>query len=390
MTDNPLNKIELLKNAFPKLSDADIETLSQIAYTRTYAPRVDLCREGEIGKVLFILASGEVDVIISSVDQGEIVIDTLHPGYYFGEMAFFSESKRMATVRAKTACETLEMHYDHFMPIANRSPGLLGMLIGQIIGHFRRNDRAVISQLHNKNVALQQAYADLAEQDELRSQFIATLSHELRTPLTSIQGFLGLMNQGAIKGDSLKVAMNSITRNVEKLVGLTNNLLILYEMYPGAPEYDYLNVADLLVEVLNVVKEGAEGKLSPVTLDIPDQIPQVYADKRGLVLALRALMENAFKFNPKQLPVAVRVYPRNETTLAIEIHDQGIGIPSSEQKRIFEPFYRLEKEGSTYLFPGLGIGLTIAQFMVDRHNGRIEVVSTPGEGSTFTILLPTQ
>jgi signal transduction histidine kinase len=78
----------------------------------------------------------------------------------------------------------------------------------------------------------------------------------------------------------------------------------------------------------------------------------------------------------------------NGSEVAVAITDQGIGIPAEAQARIFEPFVRLETEGSNYLFPGLGVGLTIARFVVERHNGRIEVASHPKSGSTFTILLP--
>jgi signal transduction histidine kinase len=86
--------------------------------------------------------------------------------------------------------------------------------------------------------------------------------------------------------------------------------------------------------------------------------------------------------------IQVQVYQANDKEVAIAVKDQGIGIPKEEFENIFEPFYRLEREGTTHLFPGLGIGLTIARFIVERHNGRIELESTVGEGSAFTIYLP--
>lgn len=380
----------LLGRAFPQMSQPELEALSEMAVCRAYEPGTDLCVEGEVGTVLYVLAQGRADVIVHTGDGPGVFVDTIEPMTYFGEMSLFGESTRIATIRTRTACHTVEIGHDDFMRVTQNNPDLLRMLLRQIIGHVRSNDRAVIRELNEKNTALQRAYADLAEQEELRSQFIATLSHELRTPLTSIQGFLGLINQGAIKGNSLPVAMDSITRNTNKMVGLLNNLLILYELHPGALEYEYLSVTDLLVAALNVVRETGAVDLTAVDLDIASQLPIIYGDKRTLVLAVRALLENAYKFTAEKPSIYVRVYQADKNEVAISVQDEGIGIPETEFESIFEPFYRLEQEGTTHLFPGLGVGLTIARFIVERHNGRIDLHSQLGGGSTFTIYLPLQ
>jgi signal transduction histidine kinase len=382
------DSIALLHQAFPQLNATEVYALSEAVTHHTYKPGTNLCVEGDVGTVLYILAQGKVDVIVNTGDGPGVYVDTIEPSAYFGEMALFGESTRMATIRTRTVCQVLEIEHTDFMQVTQNNPEFLRMLLRQIIGHVRSNDRAVIRELNEKNVALQQAYADLAEQEELRSQFIATLSHELRTPLTSIQGFLGLVNQGAIKGNSLPVALGSITRNVDKMVGLLNNLLILYELHPGAMEHEYLNLMDVLVAALNLMRETGSVDLTAVDLDITSHLTIIYADKRTLVLAIRALLENAYKFTPQLPQIQVQVYQANDKEVAIAVKDQGIGIPKEEFENIFEPFYRLEREGTTHLFPGLGIGLTIARFIVERHNGRIELESTVGEGSAFTIYLP--
>lgn len=383
-----VDAIKLLKIVFPALDEAGCHALSRVATFGFYPTGTDIIREGEQGNTLYIMAEGQADVVVHLEEGQEILVDTIGGNCYFGEMSFFGESTRMATIRARTPVRTMEIQQPDFMAIALTDSALLQTLLTQIIGHLRRNDRAVIRELNMKTAIIQDAYADLAEQEQLRSQFIATLSHELRTPLTSIQGFLGLVNQGAFTGESLKVALRSITRNVEKMVGLVNNMLILYEMYPGAPNYEYWNPTDILVEALNATQSAMEGDPTLVTLDIADQIPEIYVDKRGIVLAVRALLENAIKFTLDKSPVVVRLFAPNRTEVAIQVIDRGIGIPEEAHERIFDPFFRLEELGSSHLFPGLGIGLTIAKLMVERHNGRISVKSAPGEGSTFTITLP--
>jgi signal transduction histidine kinase len=380
--------LHLLQTAFPDLSRNNVEALAQAAQVRNFPPGHDIFREGDQGTSLFILDKGEVHIIVHADETQEILVDKLGPSRYFGEMAFLGDTSRMATIRTATDCRLLEIDQDDFLAIAHTNPSLLRTLMRQIIGHIQRTDRAVINELNVKNSALQAAYADMEAQESLRSQVIVTLSHELRTPLTSIRGYLGLVNQGAMTGNSLKVALDSITRNVEKVIGHTNDLLLLYEMHPKAADYEYLSVPDVLIEALNTARSTMEAQTTAVTMDIAPDLPEIYADRRGLILATRALIENAFKFSPEKKPVALRAYRENGAEIAIAIQDGGIGIPETEVERIFDPFYRLEKEGSTHLFPGLGVGLTIAKFVVDRHNGRIAVQSKPGEGSTFTIILP--
>jgi len=386
MTD--INPQKLLHDAFPELSAADIAALAQAAGREAYAAETEIVREGEVGETLFVIAQGEAYVFVHANDDHEILIDTIGPGSYFGEMAFLGETTRTATIRAKTDCQVLMIDDKAFMSVAHVNPYLLRNLLRQIIGHLRRNDEAVIHELNLKNADLERAYAGLTEQEKLRTQFIATLSHEIRTPLTAVRGFLGLINQGSIQGDSLQVALSSITRNVERMVGLTNDLLLMYEMHPTALEFDYINLADVLIEALNGAQKTLNGNAAGVTMDIAPNLSRIYADKHSLTLAVRALTENAFKFNPDQAPIAIKAATNGDGEAFITVSDQGVGIPAADQKRIFDPFVRLETEGSTHLFPGLGVGLTIAQFIVERHNGRIQVDSSPGHGSAFTIYLP--
>lgn len=384
----------LLRQVMPNLKDEDIAALSQAAHSHSYPAGTELTREGEEGHTFFVLVEGETEIWVRANDGQSILVDLIRPPNYFGEMAFFGESVRMATIRTRTACRTLEIEEADFMQVAQANPLLLQSLLQQIIGHLRRNDRAVIRELNVKNEALEKAYAELSEQEALRTKFIATLSHEFRTPLTSIQGFINLINQGAIQGESLKAATHSIGRNVERLVGLTNDMLVLYEMHPTLMQFEYINVADIVVDALNASRSRLPLAPTAVSLDIDPGLPEVHADPRALTLALQAVIENAFKFDPRQQPVVLRVYTvppvngRLPAQVAIDVVDQGVGIPPAEQQQIFEPFYRLESEGSAHLFPGLGVGLTIARFVIERHQGQIEVNSQPGQGSTFTILLP--
>lgn len=143
--------LDLLQTAFPDLSRNNIEWLSQAAHLRTFPAAFDICREGDRGTSLYILDKGEVSIIVHAEDEQEILVDTLGPSRYFGEMAFWGETSRMATIRTVTECKVVEIHQDDFMAIAHTNPSLLRTLLRQIIGHSQRTDRAVIKELNIKN-----------------------------------------------------------------------------------------------------------------------------------------------------------------------------------------------------------------------------------------------
>jgi len=252
----------LLRQALPDLKDEEVLALSQAARINSYPAGTDLTREGEEGHTFFVLAEGGLDILVQASAGHTILVDHIRPPTYFGEMAFFGESVRLAIIPARTPCRTLEIEEDDFMRVAQANPKLLQSLLQQIIGHLRRNDRAVIRELNTKNVALETACAELSEQEALRSKFITTLSHEFRTPLTSIQGFINLLAQGAIQGESLKAAIHSIGRNIERLVGLTNDMLLLYEMHPSRMQFEYINVADVVVDALNATRSRLAARQS--------------------------------------------------------------------------------------------------------------------------------
>jgi signal transduction histidine kinase len=366
----------------------ELRALSRVVRERRYAEGSLFCRQGDAGGTLFVLAQGEAGIFVRADNASEeIFLKSVEPGSYFGEMALLGNTTRSATVRALSDCRTLEIDRQTFLNLVEEHPALLHSLSRQIIDHLRNNDRAIITELRQKHEELATAYGHLAEQERLRSHFIATLSHELRTPLTSAQGFLHLINKGALPADSLQQALDLVTRNVEKMVALINNLLVLYEMRLSSHQATSVSLPEVMTEALAEARAAASDSETPVSLEVAPDLPDIQGDRNGLILALRAVIENALKFSPNQAPVHVRIVPPRNGHVRIEVIDCGIGIPAEALESIFEPFYRVEGTGASRLFPGLGVGLSIARFIIERHNGHIEVVSTPGQGTNFSIFL---
>jgi signal transduction histidine kinase len=388
MASKQLSRIDLLHNIFPELSPTELQELDAAAEEQQYEPGALLCQEGEIGRRLFIISEGEAEIFVNSDDRQMILVKNVGPTEYFGEMALVNDAPRAATVRAITTCKTLEIDREAFVATIDQNPALLRAIVRQISNHLQNNDRIIIRELRKKNRALNVAYNNLSSQEKLRTDFIATLSHELRTPLTSAQGFLHLINRGAMQGSAQRSALETVTRNVEKMVDLINNLLVLYEMHLSSPEYSNIALAELVREAIREARTVMDAQQNPVEFVREGEFPIIRGDRNGLLLAIRSVIENAFKFSQKNDLVVVNLYMVDEDTAGLDVIDLGIGIPPESQAHIFEPFYRVEGTGPDRLFSGLGVGLAISKFIVEQHEGQLTVESNPGEGSTFTIRLP--
>jgi signal transduction histidine kinase len=252
-------------------------------------------------------------------------------------MALINDAPRAATVRAITACKTLEIDRKTIMTAIEQNPALLLSIVKQISNHLRNNDRVIIRELRKKNQALNVAYNNLSSQEKLRTDFIATLSHELRTPLTSAQGFLHLINRGTMQGAAQQSALETVTKNVEKMVDLINNLLVLYEMHLISPEFSDIDLVTLTQEAIREARMVPAARKRQIDLERPSDLPQIRGDRNGLLLAIRSLIENAFKFSQENDLVVVNIYLIAAEAIGIDVIDQGVGVPLETQAHIFDP-----------------------------------------------------
>jgi signal transduction histidine kinase len=272
--------------------------------------------------------------------------------------------------------------------------GLLaaGYLHGGPKTFSRRQMRLAQGLGHHGSIALQNArlVANLETADKLKSEFVSTMSHELRTPLNVITGYTEMLREGAV--GPLNPAQLEL---VDRLDTRGRELLELIEatLHAGRLEADCDTVEiapvefDELVRVLQASTSGLPRSPS-VNLDwivTSPARPLILTDRSRVALVVRNLVSNALKFTSSGR-VTVRLTPRDRT-LVIEVEDTGIGISSDNLPIIFEMFRQVD--GSmTRRHGGVGLGLYIVRQFVRRLGGMIEVASTPGRGTTFTVTLP--
>lgn len=343
--------------------------------------------------------------LIEAQDYDAIVTDIKMPG--MDGLALLSKIQEM---RAETPTLLITGHGDHTLAIQALRGGAYDFIQKPIDrDYFAAALRRAIQthqlrrQVHEQQRVLHDRAATLEHLVEERTrelvtahaakdEFLGIASHELKTPLTSLKGMIQVLlrrrkanptEHVELKQTELHI-MDQAVRRMELLVrDLLNTSLMETGFFALRKERCDLNVLAQSVVEEYIGEQDATMKVhrwkEPVEVDIDgERISQV----------LLNLLSNARKYSPKDTPISITV--KQEGTMGvIEITDQGLGIPTEQLPHIFERFYRVPEitvqSGSSV---GVGLGLYIAQRIVQLHEGRIEVHSDPGAGSTFSIVLP--
>ncbi|MBR5598049.1 MAG: ATP-binding protein [Lachnospiraceae bacterium] len=229
---------------------------------------------------------------------------------------------------------------------------------------------------------------DITEQrnaEKMRREFSANVSHELKTPLQSIIGSAELMKTGIVKEEDIPRFIGHIHTEASRLVVLIEDIIRLSELdEEGEIQKEEVSLHQVATEVLLSLREKAEKQ--KVTLQLKGSqgiIPGVY---RLLHEVIYNLCENAIKYNIEGGKVVVKIEDR-EQQASISVEDTGIGIPLEHQERVFERFYRVDKSHSKKT-GGTGLGLSIVKHAVGYHNGKIDLFSREGKGTTVMIWFP--
>jgi signal transduction histidine kinase len=249
----------------------------------------------------------------------------------------------------------------------------------------------LFEELNEKTAQLQRANIELSEASRHKSQFLANVSHELRTPLNAIIGSTDNMLDGIIGELNEKQAryLARTQTNAEHLSLLIEDLLDLSVIESGKMDIKAKNVSltSLVIEVAESLRPVAEKK--PVDLEIGsmDASLTAWADRDRIVQVLNNLIGNAVKFTPPKGKVTVAAQRDGNGWVQVSVADTGPGIPPEQADKIFDEFYQIPQPGGPKA-KGMGLGLTIAKKLVEKHGGKIWVQSEPARGSTFFFTLP--
>jgi PAS domain S-box-containing protein len=251
--------------------------------------------------------------------------------------------------------------------------------------------KALEEQLRKKNEELVEQYQRVQEANRLKSEFLANMSHELRTPLNGIIGFAELMHDGkagTVSPDQ-KEYLGDILTSARHLLQLINDVLDLAKVESGKMEFrpESVNIEKLVGEVKDVLRTLAAQKRIKIESDIDPALGSITADTAKLKQVLYNYLSNALKFSPDEGRVTVRVKLENTEEFRLEVEDRGIGIKPDDMGRLFVEFQQLDAS-TAKKYAGTGLGLALTKRLVEAQGGRVDVRSTPGEGSVFSAVLP--
>jgi PAS domain S-box-containing protein len=236
-------------------------------------------------------------------------------------------------------------------------------------------------------VLVMQDITHLKELDRLKTEFVATVSHDLRTPLTTIQGYVELLPRVGPLNERQRQFVERVEGSVQYITDLINDLLDIRRIEAELNlEMEVCDLRDLIEDVIEPLRTQAEEKNQALRWERPDTLPLVRANPRRLKQVVTNLVNNAIKYTEEGGRISVEA-AKDDEHVVVRVIDNGIGIPPSEQPRIFDRFYRVESE-ETADIKGTGLGLSIVKAVIEKHDGRIWVDSTPGVGSVFTFILP--
>jgi len=230
---------------------------------------------------------------------------------------------------------------------------------------------------------------ELRKLERVRRDFIANVSHEFRTPLTAIQGFAETLIAGALDDPQNRVRfLNIILEHARRLARLTEDLLKLSQMDADRLELEIrpVKVAQLVESCYETARHRAAEKELNLALDVSDHLPDVAGDARRLQEVLQNLLDNAIQYTLPGGKIVLTADLKNEEVI-FTVADTGIGIPTADQPRIFERFYRVDAARSREA-GGTGLGLAIAKHLIEAQGGRIWVESEIGVGSKFHFSAP--
>jgi PAS domain S-box-containing protein len=236
-------------------------------------------------------------------------------------------------------------------------------------------------------VATMQDVSHFTELNQLKDEFVSTVSHDLRSPLAAILIATELVPQLGNIDQQQQELLGTIEGRVRSMHELIDDLLDVGKIEAGIDmEMEIIDLHPMVEEAMYLLKPHAISKSIQLVAELEDDLPPVLGNTIRIRQVIYNLTDNAIKYTPDKGRVTVKVF-QQDGEVRIQITDTGIGIPATEQPHVFEKFHPVKHKYATNV-DGTGLGLAITKGIIEKHNGRIWLESTPGEGSTFTVVLP--
>jgi signal transduction histidine kinase len=364
---------------FRNLERREKEALFTRVRIRDFAAGETIFVIGSPGDSMMIVLGGTVQIGVPSAKRQPHVLAILSPGEIFGEIALLDGRARSADAIAITDCSLAIVDRRDYLAFLEQNPGAWQNIVSVLCARLRKTDGHVaeIALLHDKNW-------QLAEASQNKSRFLAAASHDLRQPMHALGLFVAQLRIHMTSAEGSRL-VDRIDDAVTGMNELFNALLDITKLDAGAltPTTTEFPVAELLERIGGTFAAVAQEK--GLSLRLVSSSAWVRSDAVLLERIVLNLVSNAVRYTTSGgIVVGCR---RRGVLLRIDVADSGPGIPKDQRRKIFGEFYRLTDAAKTNQ-AGLGLGLAIVKRLCALLDHALEVTSTPGKGSCFSVTLP--
>jgi signal transduction histidine kinase len=326
---------------------------------------------------------------------------TVEP-HYISHMPSIRSEMAAPLVAGERVLGVVNVESPHLDAFSGDDLRLLTTLAGQLATVFEKvrldavlAEHATLLEQHvqERTAELSAANVELVRASRMKDEFLAAMTHELRTPLNAVLGMSGALLEaayGPLNEKQLK-SVRTIEESGRRLLELMNNILDLSRFMAGKAELqmERVRVEEICQMSLQSIRRAAQEKKLGVSLKVDDAETTVQADGRRLRQVLVNLLSNSVKFTPEGGAIGLEMVKDAEKPVVhLTVWDTGIGIAPEDIGRLFQPFGQLDSKLSRR-YGGMGLGLTLVEWLVRLHGGHVRVESEVGQGSRFTVSLPT-
>jgi signal transduction histidine kinase/CheY-like chemotaxis protein len=369
---------------FGRLAPQHIDRLSSCIALKSVGRGTSIFSKGDAGSFLFAIREGTVKISVRSVDGHDAVFNLLGSGAIFGEIALLDGRPRTADATAMTDCELFVIERRDFLPLMHQDSEFALKLIEILCGLLRHQSKQSEDVMF-LNMEIRDKSRQVAEASEHKSRFLAAASHDLRQPMHALGLFVAQLRSHMTSAEGSHL-VDRIDDAVTGMNELFNALLDITKLDAGAltPTIAEFPVAELLRRIGGTFAAVAQEK--GLSLRLVSSSAWARSDPVLLERIVLNLVSNAVGYtNVGGIVVGCR---HRGAKLRIEVADSGPGIPEDQRREIFREFYRLADAAKANQ-AGLGLGLAIVERLCTLLDHPIELASTPGKGSRFSVTVPT-
>ena len=326
--------------------------------------------------------------LAESIDELDDVLDDLHYRYI---QHVISDARRgdldpQQSLQLALVGRFYERIGDHAENVGERVRYIVDGWLPEAQAVERARDRTDEPILRpTRGLAVIDSIAESRKIDAIRRDFVANVSHELKTPVGAIS-LLAETLAGESEDEDRARLTAMLTREASRVGDIIDDLLELTRLEETDTTFDRLDVDSVVQVAIEKVRAFADAnRVEIAAVGLPSGL-EIVGDQRQLVRALQNLLDNAVRYSDADQRITLAVEPLDDA-VAISVRDDGVGIPRAELERVFERFYRVDRARSRES-GGTGLGLAIVRHVAQNHDGRVLVESKPGEGSSFSMHLP--